>query len=103
MGQSSGLSPRAELDAISGSPGVSPSLVFIGGGEFENVVVHSYPEVRWRGPRASRRLQLFLHFPAYHFSVLNGEHQLAVMKKSQIFGWNFFNSVRLSHQCNDFL
>jgi hypothetical protein len=40
MGQSSGLSPRAELDAISGSPGVSPSRVFIGGVELEKIMAN---------------------------------------------------------------
>jgi hypothetical protein len=36
MGQSCGLSPGAESGTITGSPGVSPSRVFISGGEVEN-------------------------------------------------------------------
>jgi hypothetical protein len=41
MGQSSGLSPRAKLDVVSGSPGVSPSRVFIHRGEVGNVMANS--------------------------------------------------------------
>jgi hypothetical protein len=47
MGQSSGLSPRAELDAISGSPGVSPSRVFIRRGELEKYMEHFHENARF--------------------------------------------------------
>jgi hypothetical protein len=40
MGQSSGLSSRAELDEVSGAPGVSPSRIFIDRGEIENAMCH---------------------------------------------------------------